>query len=62
MLEATSAINLHRTLNTYVRANMKVDNLDYLGEQKGPSPRYKSLKTLVELSIIETLRMMPSFS
>ena len=41
---------------------MKVDNLDYLGEQKGPSPRYKSLKTLVALSIIETLRMMPSFS
>ena len=35
MLEATSAINLHRTLNAYVRTNMKVDNLDNLGEQKG---------------------------
>ena len=35
VLEATSAINLHQTLNTYVRANMKVDNLDYPREQKG---------------------------
>jgi hypothetical protein len=35
VLEATNAINLHRTLNIYVRTNMKVDNLDSLGEQKG---------------------------
>ena len=35
VLEATNAINLHRTLNTYVRATMKVYKLDSLGEQKG---------------------------
>ena len=34
-IEATNVINLHRTLNIYVRTNMKVDNLDSRGEQKG---------------------------
>ena len=34
-LVGTNAINLHRTLNVFVRTNMKVDNLDSRGEQSG---------------------------
>ena len=32
---ATNVLNLHRTLNIFVRTNMKVDNLDSRGEQSG---------------------------
>ena len=34
-LVGTNATNLHRTLNVFVRTNMKVDNLDSRGEQSG---------------------------
>ena len=34
-ITATNAINPHRTLNVFVRTNMKVDNLDSRGEQSG---------------------------
>ena len=35
LITATNATNLHRTLNVFVRTNMKVGNLDSRGEQSG---------------------------
>ena len=58
-LVATSALNLNRTLNIFVRTNLKVDNLDGRGEQSGIMAKIqvdKDAGGIVHYRNIENLR------